>query len=217
MKALMLAVFLSFFSILVHAEFRIDDPSGILGQTTTFLGPVKFQDAFKVGDEMQGITQSCRLICRGGDCKEVCSTPFDVVSKVASTSDVAATLSTSTAGEEPSDYTVTREVFEKVGGNWIRLYLEQGLANGGKPGEKDFATIQKSEDRDFSLADGSALKTKKVWIEYNKWNDDSEEFKVTQFALSVAKDVPAVGQLVEVHDQPAKLKTPLFKVTAVKR
>lgn len=51
---------------------------------------------------------------------------------------------------------LSKVVFDRVQGNFIVLYLAEGLG-GDVPGDKDFATIDSFEQGEFSLNDGSEL------------------------------------------------------------
>ena len=209
----LLAASVVFTAVSANAAFRIDDPSGIIPQADKFLGDLKFETSFKVGDGMDGKSQFCKI----SSGKETCYPSVGISSKVSQVlSDKAVMLTKSDGDDDGSDWTVNRIDFEKVKGDFITLYLVIGLG-GDKPGDKDFATIEKGETSTFVMESGAKVPAFTATITQNIWQASSAKYTQKKVALTVGQGLPAISQLLAVQPDPGILKTPIFKVVKFAR
>jgi hypothetical protein len=212
-------IVLSLFFSSAHAEFQIKDPNHLLDQVTAFQGQIPFGQAFEMGDSMVGQTQLCRIVCSSkANCKEVCMPPVHLLSNVKSVASDACVFTNQTEGDpdSASDMTVTRDAYERSRGNFVILYLVEGLG-GSKPGPKDFTTIEAATEIEYVLADQSRLKAMTVRLTQNFWNTSQNTYKQLPLSLTVGQNVPGISSMLEVHPNPDTLKTPIFKVLSTHR
>ena len=125
-------------------------------------------------------------------------------------------LTKSGSDDEGSQWIVARDSFESAKGNFIALYLLLGLG-GDKPGDHDFAVIEKGEAGTFALADGSKVASFTATITQNIWKASTQTYQQKKVALTIGQGMPAVSQLLAVQPDPGVLKTPIFKVVKVAR
>ena len=172
-------------AVSAQAEYKIDDPNAVIPQVQKFLGDLKFETSFHVGDQMDGESRFCKI----SNGKEVCYPPITITSRVTQVAaDKAVMLTKSGEDDDGTEWVVKRETFEKLNGNFVLMFLVEGLG-GDKPGPQDSALIEKGEEGVFVLADGSKVPGYTVWITQNIWQAASHTYSQKKVALTDRKSV----------------------------
>ena len=201
-----------------RADYEIRDPNHLLDQVGQFLGHVSFDQAFLLGDELTGMTQVCRLVCKNGSCQELCGPAVQISTRVKEATPDTVTF-VNQAGDDPDsagEMQVTRAMYDRSQGNYVVLYLAEGLS-GLKPGAKDYATIDALVSGSYRLENQAVVPALTVRLTQYVWVEKQQKYVPLPEALTVGQGLPSIAQLVMIQPNPDQQKTPLFRVLSVKR
>lgn len=195
---------------LALANLNIQDPHLILPRLDKFVSAQSFEKAFQCNDLAEYEARDCELNCVDDNCKVACGAPFLSQTQVTSCETDKASLQVTLEGKVVSEYTISKETYNRTQGNFLRYYFETLEENYPEP--STYVSLESATEVNKKLANGLPIKGLRVNYTIHFENSFSASYSVT-----LGQGLPYAAQTLEVNPFPTYTDIPTRKLLKISR